>query len=228
MGSWSWLVCPVVLAVAIYYIFPTTITTTTTTTTTASSNSQPFHIASRIDAALLSKAALLDVAHTRRPVILTHTPAQQWRAMREWTFEYMQAHIGDGNVSAYVHPHLGDADSESMADFITYHDHKPLEPLLLHGASKLSIRDMHTTRLTVPLMELIRNNSDDGDNHGSGSNSGSGSGSGNRTRYMHFSMSLDDIASSWENVWEDLDPLDPFFVSQEGKQVSEILCCDVI
>ena len=83
------------------------------------------------------------LARRRRPVILRNSIALTWPAYATWDMEYLSARIPD----VPVHFQTGNPS------FITYHDGRPLEPLLREKWTQFNI--MKTAR-TASLYDKVR------------------------------------------------------------------------
>lgn len=90
------------------------------------------------------------------------------------------------------------AYASKNSTFITYHDFKPFQKML----QNINVTEMNR-KVKVSVKELFR----PGDT------------------FYHYSVSLNDVPLSLDEIRESITPLTPFFVSNGGRQVRDVCVC---
>jgi len=131
-----------------------------------------------------------EIAETREPLVLTHTIADRWPARKAFTTSFLVQKLT--HVMAYR--------QEGKRSFITFHDDKPLEPLVDEKWDDFNVK----VNVTIP--EVLQWEVPEKDRH--------------RGPYLYFSQDIATLRSDFPDIIGYVQPIGDVILSEENVQVN--------
>ncbi|XP_065898446.1 tRNA wybutosine-synthesizing protein 5-like [Dysidea avara] len=131
-----------------------------------------------------------EIADQRRPCVLTGTIVDRWRARTEWSTEFLKKRI----------PHVMAYRQESQRIFTTFHDGKPLEPLVNEKWEDYNIKVNTTLEIVLgkPGLDAVE-----------------------QGPYLYYSEKVADLKRSvFQNILDYIQPIKDLILSEESVQVN--------